>query len=464
MEAQLEQLDGDRVRLTVEVPADEVHHAVEHATHDLAERVKVPGFRRGQGAAAGARLSGSASSASTPRRSSRTSAAGSGAPRARNRVRPTEQPDVPATSCRRPTTRAGVHGRVPGAGDRRAGRLDDARGAEARGRGARGRGRRRQLEALQRIGRRALAGRGPPGARGRRRRRRHRLGRGHGPARLRRRARRRAARRRDRGRHPRPARRARAARSPGSSATARPAARRSRSRSSTRRCCRRSTTSSRSAASEFDTLDELRADIDATGSASCSRSEAEGEFRQAAVDELVKASKVEPARPRGRGAHARAAERVRPPARGARDRRRRLPPGDRRHRRRSSSSGCARRPPVGSRGAELDRCEARARSPASSARGRRRQARIEVTTTTSATSCARRARATRTSRSSSRRAAPTASAPTCGFKKAVDRIAAEVSRSRQELAQSAREASGRPARKKAASSTRQKLWTPGSKE
>ena len=48
MEAQLEQLEGDRVRLTVEVPADEVQHAVEHATHDLAERVRVPGFRRGR--------------------------------------------------------------------------------------------------------------------------------------------------------------------------------------------------------------------------------------------------------------------------------------------------------------------------------------------------------------------------------------------------------------------------------
>src|SRR5215469_1596943 len=48
MEAQLEQLEGDRVRLTVEVPADEVQHAVEHATHDLAERARVPGFRRGR--------------------------------------------------------------------------------------------------------------------------------------------------------------------------------------------------------------------------------------------------------------------------------------------------------------------------------------------------------------------------------------------------------------------------------
>jgi trigger factor len=47
MEAQLEQLEGDRARLTVEVPAGEVQHAVEHAKHDLADRVKVPGFRAG---------------------------------------------------------------------------------------------------------------------------------------------------------------------------------------------------------------------------------------------------------------------------------------------------------------------------------------------------------------------------------------------------------------------------------
>ena len=48
MEAQLEQLAGDRVRLTVDVPAHDVHHAIEHATHDLAERVKIPGFRKGK--------------------------------------------------------------------------------------------------------------------------------------------------------------------------------------------------------------------------------------------------------------------------------------------------------------------------------------------------------------------------------------------------------------------------------
>src|SRR5579871_1177476 len=48
MQAQVEQLEGHRARLTVEVPAGDVQHAVEHATHDLSERVRVPGFRQGR--------------------------------------------------------------------------------------------------------------------------------------------------------------------------------------------------------------------------------------------------------------------------------------------------------------------------------------------------------------------------------------------------------------------------------
>jgi trigger factor len=48
MDAQVEQLDDQRVRLTVAVPAGEVAHALAHATHDLAERVKIPGFRAGK--------------------------------------------------------------------------------------------------------------------------------------------------------------------------------------------------------------------------------------------------------------------------------------------------------------------------------------------------------------------------------------------------------------------------------
>jgi trigger factor len=45
---QVEELGGDTVRLKVEVPAHDVHHAVEHATSDLAQSVKIPGFRPGK--------------------------------------------------------------------------------------------------------------------------------------------------------------------------------------------------------------------------------------------------------------------------------------------------------------------------------------------------------------------------------------------------------------------------------
>jgi trigger factor len=48
METQVEDLGGDTVRLTVDVPAHDVHHAVEHATSDLAASVKIPGFRAGK--------------------------------------------------------------------------------------------------------------------------------------------------------------------------------------------------------------------------------------------------------------------------------------------------------------------------------------------------------------------------------------------------------------------------------
>ena len=46
--AQVEELAGDKVRLTVDVPAHDVHHAVEHALDDLAESAKIPGFRKGK--------------------------------------------------------------------------------------------------------------------------------------------------------------------------------------------------------------------------------------------------------------------------------------------------------------------------------------------------------------------------------------------------------------------------------
>jgi trigger factor len=46
--AQVRELGENRVRLTVEVSPDQVKHAVEHAISDLAESVKIPGFRKGK--------------------------------------------------------------------------------------------------------------------------------------------------------------------------------------------------------------------------------------------------------------------------------------------------------------------------------------------------------------------------------------------------------------------------------
>jgi trigger factor len=46
--ATIEQLGDDRVRVTVDVPAHDLHHAVEHAASDLAASVRIPGFRRGK--------------------------------------------------------------------------------------------------------------------------------------------------------------------------------------------------------------------------------------------------------------------------------------------------------------------------------------------------------------------------------------------------------------------------------
>jgi trigger factor len=45
---QVEELPDNKVRLTVDVPGADVHHAVEHAASDLAASVKIPGFRRGK--------------------------------------------------------------------------------------------------------------------------------------------------------------------------------------------------------------------------------------------------------------------------------------------------------------------------------------------------------------------------------------------------------------------------------
>jgi trigger factor len=48
MSTTVEELPGNRVRLTVQVPSHDVHQAVEHAADDLSASVKVPGFRKGK--------------------------------------------------------------------------------------------------------------------------------------------------------------------------------------------------------------------------------------------------------------------------------------------------------------------------------------------------------------------------------------------------------------------------------
>src|SRR6201990_1805256 len=48
VQTQVEELAENRVRLTVQVPSHDVHHAVEHAASDLAASVKIPRFRKGK--------------------------------------------------------------------------------------------------------------------------------------------------------------------------------------------------------------------------------------------------------------------------------------------------------------------------------------------------------------------------------------------------------------------------------
>src|SRR5437588_11915035 len=48
MSTTVEELPDNRVRLTVQVPSHDVHHAVEHAAEDLSASVKIPGFRKGK--------------------------------------------------------------------------------------------------------------------------------------------------------------------------------------------------------------------------------------------------------------------------------------------------------------------------------------------------------------------------------------------------------------------------------
>jgi trigger factor len=48
VETRVEELGTDRVRLSVDVTSDDMRHAVEHAATDLAASLKIPGFRKGK--------------------------------------------------------------------------------------------------------------------------------------------------------------------------------------------------------------------------------------------------------------------------------------------------------------------------------------------------------------------------------------------------------------------------------
>ena len=45
---QVEELGENRVRITVDVTPHQLEHAVDHAAADLAQSVKIPGFRKGK--------------------------------------------------------------------------------------------------------------------------------------------------------------------------------------------------------------------------------------------------------------------------------------------------------------------------------------------------------------------------------------------------------------------------------
>jgi trigger factor len=48
VETRVEELGADKVRLSVDVPSADMRHAVEHAATDLAASLKIPGFRKGK--------------------------------------------------------------------------------------------------------------------------------------------------------------------------------------------------------------------------------------------------------------------------------------------------------------------------------------------------------------------------------------------------------------------------------
>ena len=102
----IEQLAADKVRLTVDVPAHDVHHAVEHAASDLAQSARIPGFRKGKVPLPGARATARQGAHLTRKQSTLTSAAGSGTRRRARGSIPLRNRST-TTNYRRATTPTG---------------------------------------------------------------------------------------------------------------------------------------------------------------------------------------------------------------------------------------------------------------------------------------------------------------------------------------------------------------------
>ena len=68
MSLQVEKLDGNMAKLTIEVAAEDLEKAIENAYQKSKNKISIPGFRKGKAprkpTPAGARLSGASSTAS----------------------------------------------------------------------------------------------------------------------------------------------------------------------------------------------------------------------------------------------------------------------------------------------------------------------------------------------------------------------------------------------------------------
>ena len=137
VQAQIEELPENRVRLTVQVPSHDVHHAVEHAATDLAADREDPGLPQGQGPAPGARAEG---------RQGAPDDRGDREPHRRLVLERRRADARAADRAARVRVRApdgrrrglGVQRDLPRAGEAGAAGLDDARGRRDRARGSGG--------------------------------------------------------------------------------------------------------------------------------------------------------------------------------------------------------------------------------------------------------------------------------------------------------------------------------------